>query len=46
MRIIIDVLIGVSVFSIIGIINALRGKMQALPWFGDKLDLLKTVFKA
>ena len=39
-------LIGVSVFSIIGIINALRGKMQALPWFGDKLDLLKTIFKA
>ena len=39
-------LCGVAVFSIIGIINALRGKMQPLPWFGEKLDLLKTIFKA
>ena len=38
--------IGIAVFAIIGIINALRGKMQPLPWFGDKLDLLKTLFKA
>ncbi len=38
-------LIGVSVFSIIGIINALRGKMTTLPLFGDKLDFLKMIFK-
>ena len=38
--------IGIAVFAIIGIINALRGKMNPLPWFGEKLDLLKTLFKA
>ena len=38
--------IAIGVFSIIGIINALRGKMNPLPWFGSKLDLLKTLFKA
>ena len=38
-------LCGVAVFSIIGIINALRGKMTPLPWFGEKLDLLKMIFK-
>lgn len=38
--------IGICVFAIIGIVNALRGKMNPLPWFGDKLDLLKTIFKA
>ena len=39
-------LIAVSVFSIIGISTALQGKMRPLPWFGDKVDLLKTIFKA
>ena len=38
-------LCGVAVFSIIGIINALRGKMTPLLWFGEKLDLLKMIFK-
>ena len=38
--------IAILVLSIIGIVNALRGKMNPLPWFGDKLDLLKTLFKA
>ena len=38
-------LCGVAVFAVIGIINALRGKMQPLPFFGDKLDLLKLLFK-
>ena len=38
--------IAICVFSIIGIVNALCGKMNPLPWFGDKLDLLKTLFKA
>ena len=38
-------LCGVAVFSIIGIINALLGKKQPLPIFGDKLDLLKLIFK-
>ena len=38
-------LVGVAVFSIIGIVNALRGKMTPLPFFGEKLDLLKTLFK-
>ena len=40
------VIAAICVFSIIGIVNALRGKMNPLPWFGDKLDLLKTLFKA
>ena len=38
--------IGIAVFAIIGIINALRGKMNPLPLFGSKLDLLKLIFKA
>ena len=38
--------LGILVFSIIGIVNALRGEMKPLPAFGDKLDLLKTIFKA
>lgn len=37
--------IGIGVFAIIGIVNALRGKMNPLPLFGDKLDLLKMIFK-
>ena len=40
------VIAAICVFSIIGIVNALRGKMNPLPFFGDKLDLLKTLFKA
>lgn len=38
-------LIAVSVFSIIGIVHALQGAKRPLPWFGDKIDLLKTLFK-
>ena len=38
-------LIAVSVFSIIGIVHALQGAKKPLPWFGDKIDLLKTLFK-
>lgn len=38
--------VAICVFSIIGIVNALRGKMIPLPLFGDKLDLLKMLFKA
>ncbi len=37
--------VGITVFSIIGIVFALQGKMKPLPLFGDKLDLLKTLFK-
>ena len=37
--------LGIFVFSIIGIVHALRGEMKPLPIFGDKLDLLKTLFK-
>lgn len=36
----------ICVLSIIGIVHALRGEKKPLPWFGDKLDLLKTLFKA
>ncbi len=36
---------GVGVFAIIGIINALRGKMTPLPFFGEKIDFLKMLFK-
>jgi len=43
---ILPISIAICVFSIIGIINALRGKMIPLPLFGDKLDLLKMIFKA
>lgn len=39
-------MIGICVFSVIGIVNALRGKMNPLPLFGDKIDLLKMIFKA
>lgn len=34
----------IGVFSIIGIVNSLRGVKRPLPWFGSKLDLLKTWF--
>lgn len=37
--------LGISVLSIIGIIHALCGEEKPLPWFGDKLDLLHTLFK-
>ena len=37
--------VGIGVFSIIGIVHALRGEMKPLPGFGDKLDLLKLLFK-
>ena len=37
--------VGLLVFSIIGIVHALRGEMKPLPLFGDKIDLLKTLFK-
>ena len=38
-------MLGICVLSIIGIVHSLRGEMRPLPWFGDKLDLLKTLFK-
>ena len=37
--------VGICVLSVIGIVHALKGEMKPLPWFGDKLDLLKTLFK-